>query len=253
MAFHRCTHHGRRPATHPRHHLRRRPRRHDRPARPRALAALPVQDEDRTGYERSKFRHWIDTDRAGCSTRVEVGGPRNWRARVLAMDQLRYSARWLSQWRDEITDAVSSMISTFKGTYGYEPGTNEVRVADEEALRAARDCGRELLGFEDLLTFYESIGEVVLPDVGNGYFVHAARDVLDRLAEEGAVFVPEADDLHGRPCARSGGTDGGLLRTRPPSVPRSNAGGPDAERTRYPCARPAGRCSGSAATWHRQS
>ncbi|MET9463080.1 hypothetical protein ABZY05_50415 [Streptomyces canus] len=84
------------------------------------------------------------------------------------------------------------MISTFKETYGCEPGTNEVRVADEEALRAARDYGRELLGFEDLLTFYESIGEVVLPDVGNGYFVHAARDVLDRLAEEGSVFVPEA-------------------------------------------------------------
>ena len=124
---------------------------------------------------------------------------------IRAMDQLSYSAAWLSQWRDEITDAVSSMISTFEETYGYEPGTNEVRVADEEAVRAARDYGRELLGSEDLLTFYESIGEVVLPDVGNGYFVHSARDVLDRLAEEGAVFVPEADDPHGIVIASNGG------------------------------------------------
>jgi hypothetical protein len=43
----------------------------------------------------------------------------------------------------------------------------------------------------------ESIGEVVLEDVGNGCFVHSARAVLHRLAEEGPVFIPLADDLPG--------------------------------------------------------
>ncbi|MFI8932548.1 HNH endonuclease family protein [Streptomyces sp. NPDC053474] len=37
-----------------------------------ALAALTVADESRDGYERDKFRHWIDADRDGCSTRNEV-------------------------------------------------------------------------------------------------------------------------------------------------------------------------------------
>ncbi|WP_405444449.1 HNH endonuclease family protein [Streptomyces achromogenes] len=37
-----------------------------------ALAVLPVRDEDRTGYERTKFKHWVDADKDGCTTRVEV-------------------------------------------------------------------------------------------------------------------------------------------------------------------------------------
>ncbi|MFB8305927.1 SMI1/KNR4 family protein [Kitasatospora purpeofusca] len=100
---------------------------------------------------------------------------------------------------------VRRLGSTFEETFGYEPGTNEVRAADDEDFRAARDYGRELLGFGDLLTFYESVGEVVLPDVGNGCFVHSARDVLDRLAEEGPVFVPETEDRHGMVIASNGG------------------------------------------------
>ncbi|MFI9248266.1 HNH endonuclease family protein [Streptomyces sp. NPDC053086] len=37
-----------------------------------ALAQLLVNDEDRTGYERTKFKHWVDADRDGCNTRAEI-------------------------------------------------------------------------------------------------------------------------------------------------------------------------------------
>ena len=36
------------------------------------IAALPVTVESRAGYERSKFKHWVDADKDGCSTRAEV-------------------------------------------------------------------------------------------------------------------------------------------------------------------------------------
>ncbi|MEU6814097.1 HNH endonuclease family protein [Streptomyces sp. NPDC046860] len=37
-----------------------------------ALAQLPVRTEDRTGYRRTLFRHWVDADKDGCNTRNEV-------------------------------------------------------------------------------------------------------------------------------------------------------------------------------------
>ncbi|MEU1880804.1 HNH endonuclease family protein [Streptosporangium sp. NPDC020072] len=37
-----------------------------------AVADLPTAVEDRTGYKRSSFRHWIDADRNGCNARAEV-------------------------------------------------------------------------------------------------------------------------------------------------------------------------------------
>ncbi|MEV7122196.1 HNH endonuclease family protein [Kitasatospora griseola] len=37
-----------------------------------AIDALPVAAEDRTGYVRTAFKHWIDADRNGCNTRAEV-------------------------------------------------------------------------------------------------------------------------------------------------------------------------------------
>jgi hypothetical protein len=37
-----------------------------------AVGDLPVASEVRTGYARTKFKHWVDADGDGCSTRFEV-------------------------------------------------------------------------------------------------------------------------------------------------------------------------------------
>ncbi|WP_371126842.1 hypothetical protein [Streptomyces sp. 2314.4] len=36
------------------------------------IEALPQAAESRDGYERTKFKHWIDEDKDGCNTRAEV-------------------------------------------------------------------------------------------------------------------------------------------------------------------------------------
>ncbi|MBR8743685.1 HNH endonuclease family protein [Nocardiopsis sp. MG754419] len=37
-----------------------------------AITALDVAEESRTGYDRALFPHWVDADRDGCNTRMEV-------------------------------------------------------------------------------------------------------------------------------------------------------------------------------------
>ncbi|MFJ1839909.1 HNH endonuclease family protein [Streptomyces sp. NPDC088175] len=37
-----------------------------------AIAKIPAADENRSGYKRDSFKHWIDEDSDGCSTRNEV-------------------------------------------------------------------------------------------------------------------------------------------------------------------------------------
>lgn len=145
---------------------------------------------------------------------------------IRAMDRLPCSAAWLSRWRAEVMDAVNGLLPAFEAAHGHRPGTNEVRVAGEEDLRAARAYGREFLAFGDGITFYESIGEVVLPDMGKGCFLHSARDVLHGLAERGPVFVPLADDPHGMVIA-SNGEGLRYVADRGGAIHRSRSASPD--------------------------
>ena len=85
---------------------------------------------------------------------------------------------WLDSWRVSVVASLAELLGTFRQRFGFEPDANTVgppasteAVASLAALRPAPT--------RDLLIFYENIGEVSLPDVGNGYFIHSPRLVLE--------------------------------------------------------------------------
>ena len=72
-------------------------------------------------------------------------------------------------------------MRVFESSHGYEPDENGLVEADHErgvrASRALTAAGVPLV----LAEFYERVEEVSLPDVKNGFFLHAADQVIDGL------------------------------------------------------------------------
>lgn len=114
------------------------------------------------------------------------------------------SAGWLSQWRSQVGAALETLMSTFEERHGHPPGTNEIKPPDADDRNAAAELAREHLAPVDLVTFYRSVGEVVLADVGNAYFFHSARLVLDHLHSYEPVLLSGADDAQGVLIASDG-------------------------------------------------
>jgi len=74
-----------------------------------ALAALVVQNEDRTGYERTKFRHWIDADRDSCNTRAEVLLAEAVTAPEIGAGCTLTGGNWYSAYDDQYLDAARKL------------------------------------------------------------------------------------------------------------------------------------------------
>ncbi|MFF4055557.1 SMI1/KNR4 family protein [Streptomyces sp. NPDC001668] len=117
------------------------------------------------------------------------------------------------------------MTGEFEHRHGYPPGTNQVRLADHDDQAAARMLAQVTPAPADLVTFYENIGDVTWSDVGNGYFLDPAGDVLLRLQEYGVVDVgtdQKADGLvigsNGGGLTYVAGPDGAVYRTRTASL-----------------------------------
>ncbi|MET8959122.1 SMI1/KNR4 family protein [Streptomyces sp. NPDC004074] len=123
------------------------------------------------------------------------------------------------------------MTGEFERRHGFPPGANEVRSANRDDQIAARALAQASLIPADLVTFYDSIGDVTWADVGNGYFLDPASDVLLLLQEYGVVDVGADQRVHGLVIGSNGGglfyiagPDGSVHRTSTASLDEPELG-----------------------------
>ncbi|MFF7705493.1 HNH endonuclease family protein [Streptomyces lydicus] len=74
-----------------------------------AIEVLPQAAESRDGYERSKFKHWIDADHDGCNTRAEVLLAEAITPPTLGPGCKLSGGTWLSYYDDQIVDGASGL------------------------------------------------------------------------------------------------------------------------------------------------
>jgi hypothetical protein len=127
-------------------------------------------------------------------------------------------AAWLAAWHRDIEAALVGLLHGFEGRFGYPPGENAVRQPDPGGLAAAQRLAANTGVAAVLSHFYRHVGEVVLADVGNAYFIHPASHVLRDLTESGLIPLGDADT--GALFASDGGgihfaiaTDGAVYRS----------------------------------------
>ncbi|WP_405958195.1 SMI1/KNR4 family protein [Streptomyces phaeochromogenes] len=141
------------------------------------------------------------------------------------MSGVSLSSAWLTAWISRVSDSLQTMTAEFERRYGFPPGTNQVRSANPDDQAAARALAERDLASADLVTLYDSIGDIAWADVGNGYFVVPVSDVLLRLKEYGAVRDGTGDEARGLVIGSNGGglcyvtgPSGVVYRTRTASL-----------------------------------
>jgi len=94
-----------------------------------------------------------------------------------------------SAWQISVTAMVAELLGTFEQRFGFEPGTNELGPpASQEAVTSL--AALRPVPARDLLTLYRKVGEVSLPDVGNGYFIHSPSLVISHRGEPPCIGQP---------------------------------------------------------------
>lgn len=138
--------------------------------------------------------------------------------RDLQQKPIRPDAAWLALWCEDVDSALARLLPGFEDRFGYPPGENAVRRPGPDGLAAAQRLAAHMGVVAALPHFYRHVGEVVLADVGNAYFIHPASHVLRDLSDSGpiplrgtdtgAFFASDGGGIHFAIC-----TDGTVRRS----------------------------------------
>jgi hypothetical protein len=74
-----------------------------------ALAALPIAEENRDGYNRDLFKHWVDEDKDRCNTRAEVLITEAVMAPAVDANCKISGGRWYSYYDDVYVDGAKTI------------------------------------------------------------------------------------------------------------------------------------------------
>lgn len=103
------------------------------------LALLSTTAENRTGYDRDLFRHWVDADGDGCNTRYEVLIAEATRAPAVGPSCSLSEGAWISLYDDvhftdpsgmDIDHLVALAEAWDSGTYGWSSARREAFAND---------------------------------------------------------------------------------------------------------------------------
>lgn len=103
-------------------------------------------------------------------------------------------AAWLAAWRQDVEAVLARLLPGFEDLFGYPPGENTIQDPDPDGMTAAQRLAAHPGVAAVLPRLCRRIGKVVLADVGNGYFIHSAVQVLRDLADSGATPLGDAGE-----------------------------------------------------------
>ncbi|MFH8218706.1 hypothetical protein ACH4C2_05895 [Streptomyces sp. NPDC018057] len=111
-------------------------------------------------------------------------------------------------WLDEMSSLVPRFVAEFAARHGYPPGEHYVTRSTDRSSRdalAAILCDRSA---RNLIEFYSYVACVSLPDVGPGFFIQEAEEVVSGLRGAQPTCVSGPPDT---PIVVFGSDGGGAL------------------------------------------